>query len=333
VVRPDPVVITSATGATTITWKDPTPANTATFDTTTNKWIIDYGVDSQGIPTANIGTTKVRQTSTGLSLVAGIVTEEPVSNPKNEIGFIVMEAASGTTTYTEKARVMANATSWSGADSTKDYQVLAYNAAGNSTSVKIAQEKVIETATTITTNSPTATIAPTVLTGVLQAPKTVVPTGTTGTSVAWTPVTGANGYNVYVGGVLVQTVDATTNSTTLAAAPANGAAVTVAAAVSGATPASPVDFVVANAANVGNNKTSASVTLTWANNPSNLNNVSGLTLTWGQGNATTSKTFAANDTGVTLIGLANDKNYTFKLVANGTGAISSAVSKTLLTAQ
>jgi FtsP/CotA-like multicopper oxidase with cupredoxin domain len=315
VVRPDPVVITSTPGATTIRWTDPTPANTVEVDVNGNIVLdasgnpkITYGVDSQNIPTANIGTTKVRQTATGVSLGSGIITAEPVSNPKNEIGFIVMEGTvnNGTTTYIEKARVIANATSWAGADPAKVYQVLAYNAAGNSTAVSIGQTVGTETATTITTTVPTAAATPAVLTGVSTAPTVA------GNTVTWASVANATDYNVYVGGVLIQ-ANATGTSATLAITPTG--AVTVVA--NGATPAAPVDFTFV--------RTAAGITLTWANSPMNLGNVTGLTLTWTGG----SKVFTATSTGATITGLGSTTPSTaFSLVANGTGGNSTAINPT-----
>jgi hypothetical protein len=61
-----------------------------------------------------------------------------------------------------------------------------------------------------------------------------------------------------------------------------------------------------------------SVTLTWANNPKNLNNVKDLTLSWSLlgSSVINSKTFAATDTGATIVNLSRDKDYSFTLVAN-----------------
>jgi hypothetical protein len=291
VMVPDMPLMTSAPGATTLTWTDPTPYG---------------GVDVDGVPTA------------GLNVALNYV--EPTSNTKNEIGFKVQESTDGGATYTTKTTVPANVTTWAGADPAKTYQVLAYNVAGDSVpgAAHVAQ---------VAPGAPAAAVAP-LAAPALTGP--AGPTGLTQTlnpdgsmTLSWTGMAGATGYVVTVNGATTACTPITPTSCTVAAASLLAGANTLAVAaqtLSGATTATsvaggltnsqtadPVAFTGAAGATAG------TVILTWANNPLNKNNVASLNLTWTGGPAL-GKTFPATSTGVTLIGLTAG-TYTFSLKA------------------
>jgi hypothetical protein len=306
VVVPDMPTMTSLPGATTLTWIDPTPYG---------------GVDVDGVPTAGTNAAK--------NYVG------PTSNPKNEIGFKVQESADGGATYTTKATVPANVTSWTGANPANLYKVLAYNSAGDSTGV-------------VNVQAPPP--APPVAAGPTAAPTLTGPVGPTGltqtlgtdvngnpvVTLSWTAVPGATSYNVsyvetpVVGGVAqaplaaVNVVVAGTLTSYTTAALTVGstftfsvsattlsgttAATSVTGGLTNSQTADPVAFIGAVGATTG------TINLTWANNPSNKNNVAGLNLTWTGGPAL-GKTFPATSTGVTLIGLNSGASYSFTLQA------------------
>jgi hypothetical protein len=66
----------------------------------------------------------------------------------------------------------------------------------------------------------------------------------------------------------------------------------------------------------------------------NVNNVTGLTLSWSLrgSNVVSTQTFAATSTGVTLVGLSRDKDYSISLLANGVIGNSLPVTRTVLSA-
>lgn len=113
-----------------------------------------------------------------------------LANPANEVGFIILRAPSngggggrnGGGTFVEVARVPANSTTW--VDPTAvigtsySYQVIAYNAAGNS-----APSNTV----TVRTQAP-APAAPTGVTAVAGAPRSII--------VSWAAVTNATGFTV-----------------------------------------------------------------------------------------------------------------------------------------
>jgi hypothetical protein len=341
VLRPDAPTNVAVNGG-VLSWTDPTPFG---------------GVDKDGVPTA--GTTA--------GLPGATYSVEPTNNPKNEIGFKVIRTEVTTVTTTTPAAVAtdpavvtvttsngaptvalvpANMTSWTDTtvlppatstpadalgvttDTTYSaaYGVKAYNMAGESNGSSVVQ------------TVPDA--APTLPTSVIPvAGQAAPPTGLvqTGTSLSWNTVAGATAYVVTVGGV-----SQTVTNTTVAL---NGTAgtVTVAAVVDGTTGQAASAFngnayspvaVTATTQRITTGTNGSAVTLTWANNPLNVNNVKTLTLTWGQGNsAGSSQTFVAGSTGATIIGLTADKDYTFRLVANGMIGDSAAVTLRILTAK
>ena len=100
VVVPDAPAGVTVTGN-TVSWTDTTPFG---------------GQDAQGIPTAGTNAAYPK----------------PTNSPKNEIGFKVQESTDAGLTYTTIATVPANVTSWTGANSSYSYRIVAYNAAGDS---------------------------------------------------------------------------------------------------------------------------------------------------------------------------------------------------------
>jgi hypothetical protein len=291
-------------------------------------------VDVDGVPTA------------GLNVAANYV--EPTSNVKNEIGFKILEAsivggvvgayaptldASG-----NPVTVRANVTTWSGADPAKAYRVLAYNVAGDSVP---GASHVVQAAPGI----PAAAVGPT------AAPALTGPAGPTGLTqvlnasgtftLSWTGIAGATGYIVStietpapvlgVAQAALPAVNVTVPATpttyttpltgagslnagstytfSVAATTLSGttAGTTVAGGLTNSQTADPVAFIGAAGA-------PGTISLTWANNPANKNNVANLNLTWTGGPAG-SKTFPANSTGVTLIGLTKGVSYSFTLQA------------------
>jgi hypothetical protein len=292
---PDAPTLVALNG-TTLTWMDPTPPG---------------GIDANGVPTA------------GKVLLANGLYTEPTNNTKNEIGFKVLESGTGI----EKARVPANVTSWTGAVAGMQYQVIAYNVAGDSVAgVSAAPDALVGVVAPVSTAPAVAAPgAPTGFNQSLISGQTVL---------NWNPVAGATGYVVTVNGVPTAGVacapgttgqfclGGVTGQTIAVVAVGAGGNSTAASLLNGAAYA-PVALT-ATQGNAGPQK--GAITLTWANNPMNVNNVSGLTLTWSlKGSAvTTSKNFAPTDTGATIVGLTPDKDYNFSLVANGTLGGSSA---------
>jgi FtsP/CotA-like multicopper oxidase with cupredoxin domain len=352
VVLPDAPGAVTVTGN-TVTWTDPTPVG---------------GWDKDGIPTAGSFAKPVLAGG----VLGTPYAIEPTNNAKNEIGFKVTRTLASTVTTTTPAvapavlpnvttattntvtvaMVPANATSWqdatavpantSAADAngvttdtsfTVSYDVVAYNAAGNS----VAGKTVVQAATAAALPTPVST-AP--VAGAVTAPTGLTQSYSgTGTTLGWSAVAGASGYLVTVGAAAPVLV--TTNSFSLAGA-ATGQSISVAAVVNGVTGAAasayngraytPVAFTSSNGA--AGSLQPGSITLTWANSPLNVNNVTGLTLTWslkGSGVDLT-QTFAPTSTGVTLVGLSRDKNYNISLTANGVIGNSLAVTKTVLSA-
>jgi hypothetical protein len=293
--------LTSAPGATTLTWTDPTPAG---------------GVDVDGVPTA------------GFNAAKNYV--EPTSNIKNEIGFKVQESADGVS-FTTVAIAPANVTTWTGANSAKTYRVLAYNVAGDSVP---GAAHVVQVAP----GAPAPAVAPTAAPA-LTGP--AGPTGLTQTlnsdgsvTLSWTGLAGATGYVVTVNGTAVTcatSVAAPTTCTIAAAAVPASANIAVAAqTLSGTTTATAVAGGLTNSptadpvAFTGVLSAPGTISLTWANNPANKNNVANLNLIW-TGGPTLGKLFPATSTGVTLIGLApGSYSFTLQAVSNK-AAFSSAV--------
>jgi FtsP/CotA-like multicopper oxidase with cupredoxin domain len=309
VIRPDAPVITSAPNASELIWTDPTPAG---------------GWDADGVPTAG---------TTAFDVINNTpFTVEPTNNAKNEIGFIVKDAATGL----EVKRLPANATSWTVADTALTYQVVAYNVAGESQAgVQVKQVAPVAAGAGAVSNVPVAaaSVAPTGVTQTKNADGTV--------TLSWVAVPGATSYIVTSALNGVQTVQ-TVSATTATLASVTGNAVTVAAVVDGVTgdaaslfngiAYAPIALTTSNGATGAIGK--GTITLTWANDPRNVNNVTGITLTWGLvGSAVTqSQSFAAAATGASLIGLSADKDYTISLVANGPMGNSVAVTKMVLSA-
>jgi hypothetical protein len=313
VMVPDMPVVTSAPGATTLTWTDPTPYG---------------GVDVDGVPTA------------GLNALANYV--EPTSNTKNEIGFKVQESTDGGATYTTKTTVPANVTTWAGADAAKTYQVLAYNVAGDSVPgaahvVQAAPGAPAAAAAPLAAPALTGPAGPTGLSQVLNADGSF--------TLSWTGIAGATGYTVTyvettgavpsvvmppvtatVGIVPPATVPATTYTTAALTAGSTFTFSVTATTLSGTTAGTTVAGGLTNSqtnapvafAGVQGAVGSGSIILTWANNPLNKNNVAGLKLIWtdaAAGTAVGSKTFAATSTGATVIGLTKGTSYSFTLQA------------------
>ncbi len=96
VVVPDMPTLTSAPGAATLTWTDPTPVTYSVV----NNVLTRSGVDSQGIPTAG--------TVAGLGAAQYAV--EPYSNPKNEIGFKIIQNTNLTTTVSAYTNAITTTT-------------------------------------------------------------------------------------------------------------------------------------------------------------------------------------------------------------------------------
>ncbi|MGC2166935.1 MAG: hypothetical protein WA632_13090 [Gallionella sp.] len=307
VLTPDMPTLTSAPGATTLTWTDPTPY---------------AGVDVDGVPTA------------GLNVALNYV--EPTSNTKNEIGFKVQESVAGGA-FTTIATVPANVTRWTGANAANTYRVLAYNVAGDSVPgaahvVQVAPGAPAAAVAPLAAPALTGPAGPTGLSQVLNADGSF--------TLSWTGIAGATGYTVTytettgavppvvrpavtatVGIVAPATVPATTYTTapltagstftfSVTATTLSGttAGTTVAGGLTNSQTADPVAFTGAAGATAG------TISLTWANNPLNKNNVAGLNLTWTGGPAL-GKTFPATSTGVTLIGLTTGTSYSFSLQA------------------
>jgi hypothetical protein len=346
VVLPDAPVVTSAPGVSPVTWNDPTPFG---------------GWDKDGIPTA--GAFAKRLLADGSLSTPYAV--EPTNNPKNEIGFKVTRTLTTTVTTSTPAldpaaaptlttastdaitvaMVPANAGSWTDsmalpantADTTYSvrYAVVAYNALGDSVAGLSAGQAAVDAYVAPTSTVPIAgaAAAPTGLTQTFTPAAGTAPASTT---LSWDAVAGATGYTVS-GATCTMT---TATSCTIAGAV--GQTVSVAAVVGSTTGAAASAFNGAAYAPVGstysNGRTGSlqpgSITLTWANSPLNVNNVTGLTLTWslkGSG-VVASQTFAANSTGVTLVGLSRDKDYNISLYANGVIGNSLPVNKTVLSA-
>lgn len=347
VVRPDApgtVVTTTNAGVSTVTWKDPTPFG---------------GVDAAGVLTAFPGSTTVN---------AGTIVKVPASNnAKNEIGFKVLRTVTKTETATDStvaaapvvtqvvtqlppvvAMVPANVESWTDGMSlpiTADvvngtvttvttyaasYQVVAYNAAGDSIVGSPAA------------NAPPA--PPVTQTGpVVAAPgATAAPTGLTQsytggvTTLSWNPVAGATGYTVT--GATCTPVTATSCTITgyasanIAVTALVGGVPSDAATAYNGLAYSPVALTNSNGATGAMQP--GSFTLTWANDPRNLNNVTGIQLTWSlKGSATVlTQTFAPTSTGATVIGLSRDKDYNITLTAIGAIGNSTPVTRRVLSA-
>jgi FtsP/CotA-like multicopper oxidase with cupredoxin domain len=303
VMTPDMPVLAAATGVTTLTWTDPTPAR---------------GVDVDGVPTAG----------TVAGLAGAQYTVEPTSNVKNEIGFKVQELGAGGA-WTTVAIAPANVTTWNGANSAKTYRVLAYNVAGDSDPLAL---HVVQAAP----GAPAAPVAPT------AAPALTGPAGPTGltqtlntdgsVTLSWTGLAGATGYVVTVNGAVTACTAITATSCTVAAAavPASANIAVAAQTLSGTTTATAVAGGLTNSptadpvAFTGVLSAPGTISLTWANNPANKNNVANLNLIWTPGPAA-GKLFPATSTGVTLIGLApGSYSFTLQAVSNVT-TFSSAV--------
>jgi hypothetical protein len=351
VVRPDaPGTVAVAAGV--VSWTDPTPVD---------------GWDKDGIPTAGATAKPVLADGT----LGAAYAVEPTNNPKNEIGFKVIRTLATTVTTTTPpvapagatvatattnaftvALVPANGTSWTDAapgvpasttatdaagvktdtSYTLTYDVVAYNAAGDS----ISGTSVVQTAVGAAPAAPVST-AP--LVAGSAAPTGLKQTYTPGVSTAltWDAVAGATGYIVTVGGVAQAPV--TTNTFNLVGA-ATGQTITVAAIVGGVTGSaasaynglaySPVAVTNSNGKNGAMQP--GSFTLTWANDPRNLNNVTGIKLSWTGPGSTGSQTFPATSTGATVIGLSRDKDYNLTLTAIGAIGNSTPVARMVLSA-
>jgi len=362
VLRPDAPTNVAVTGN-TVSWVDPTPV-AYELDVNTGK-LQAVGVDAAGVPTAGIraglpgAQYTVEPTNNAKNEIGFLITRTQTatvttSTPPTAPGGAPTVTSSATQSTTV-VPVPANATNWvdpvgvplttqlpdpaskpdpattviSTTTYTVKYDVVAYNAAGES----LAGQSVVQSA-------PLAAPAVPVGTGVTStappAPSgvTLSPSGLT-----WNAVPGATGYWVTVGAGTPVMVN--TNSIALTAADL-GKTVTVAALMSGVT---------GDAASVlngaalppvaltnSNGRTGSiqpgSITLTWANNPLNVNNVTGLTLTWGRrgSNVMASKTFPVTSTGVTLVGLAADVDYNISLIANGVLGNSAPLNRMVLSA-
>jgi hypothetical protein len=280
-----------------VLWKDTTPYG---------------GQDAQGVPTA--GTNAAHP--------------EPSSSTKNEIGFKILQSTDLGMTFPQIATVPANETSWTGALANATYQVVAYNAAGDSAP---------GTAVTTTTAGNLLGVAAPLVTSSYAATPNALDVGPTGLSASlnadgsatlnWITVPGATSYFVSVnGGVAVAVVApavgnpaytvpksslrAGMNTFTVSAETLNGATATVSTSLSNMAAVSPVTFTASTTAVLG------TVVLNWANSPLNVNNVNGLTLSWTHMGVTRSKTFASTATGASIINLQSGVGYNFTLVAN-----------------
>jgi FtsP/CotA-like multicopper oxidase with cupredoxin domain len=350
VVRPDAPTVTTAAGVTPVKWIDPTPFG---------------GADGSGVLTASAGSTTVD--------AAGKITKVPASNnAKNEIGFKVLRNVATTVTTTVPgaaanavtataprviAMVPANVETWAGPavlpapTSTTDamgvitetsyafvpgddvYQVLAYNAAGDSISGANAANlapvaPVVQNGPTI--NVPGATGAPTGVTQTLSGGNTVL---------SWNAVAGATAYNVSGATCAMLTATSCTitglSGATVSVAAVVNATAGAAASVFNGKAYSPVALTASDPQLATVPKVpKGTVTLTWANSPLNVgNNVTGLTLSWTAKGSTVvmgSQPLPVGNTGATVMGLASDKEFTFSVVANSTLGDSTAVKVTAL---
>jgi hypothetical protein len=352
---PGAVTVAAVAGGQLLTWADPTPVG---------------GWDKDGIPTAGVLAKPVNPDGT----LGAAYAVEPTNNAKNEIGFQVARTLSSTvttttpavapavlptvTTATTKAvtlaMVPANATSWldktalpanssTPADAngvttdtryTVGYDVVAYNAAGNS----VAGKTVVQAAAAAALAAPVSTA---VVAGSITAPVGLAQAYTAGkgTTLTWGEVAGASGYVVSVGAAAPVLVS--TNSFSLGGA-ASRQLISVAAVVNGVTGAAasaynglaytPLAFKSSNGA--AGAMQPGSITLTWANSPLNVNNVTGLGLSWSRRGSSVvmTKTFPPNSTGVTIVGLSPDQNYNISLIANGVIGNSLPVTQMVLSA-
>jgi len=250
-----------------LSWTDPTPYG---------------GQDSVGIPTAGLDATG-----------------NPVSSPRNEIGFVVQQLVAGQLSTVKT--LPANVTSWTDPSVVPGnrYAVFAYNAAGNSP---------LGRSFTATSGSSTAVAGgAAAATAVVTAAVTALPLAAAGASTA-----------------------AASAATAAATAATNNAAANAAMAAAAAN--APVAF---SGANPGT--TPQAITLTWANSPLNVvaatgyTNVTGFTLAWIDSAGSHSATATGTPTGATISGLTSGNSYTFTLVANtalGATGTSAAVTTT-----
>lgn len=353
VLRPDaPANVAMANGVNgnTLTWTDPTPVGGVDIDGVPTAGTLaglpgaQYTVEPTSNPKNEIG-FKVRRVVT-----TNVTTTTPAADPL--VAPTITTATTNVTT-TVAPNVPANATSWTGAaladvppaaTSTTDangvttdttvtyaYSVVAYNVAGESTGVNVAQAAPSAPATPNAPVLPVA-VAPTAPTGITQSYNAATAT----TTLSWNAVAGATAYTV-TGATCTPltatscTVAGVTNGTISVAAVVGGLTGATASVFNGVA-YTPVALTTSTVA--GPLARSSSITLTWANSPLNVNNVTALTLTWslkGSG-VVSSKTFPATSTGATLIGLRDDKEYDITLVANGIVGNSTAVTTRVLTA-
>ena len=293
---------------TTVTWTDTTPFG---------------GQDAQGVPTAG----------------ANAAYPVPTSSTKNEIGFKIQESVNGGA-FNTIVSVPANTTSWAGANPANAYQVVAYNAAGDSlpgTAITTTNAGVLSGAAVVVI--PVSGAAPTVAGPAGPSGLTTMLNADGSVTLNWTAIAGATGYQVSVNGAApVLVTGATTyivpkanliagalNTFSVAADTLSGPTAPVTASLYTGAAAVPVVFTASQGMGVP-----GSVTLNWANNPLNVNNVTSLTLSWtllGGGALTTngSITFAPNIAGATVINLSRDKDYSFKLQANSNAGNSAVV--------
>lgn len=351
VLRPDaPTNVAVANGA--LTWTDTTPVGGVDIDGVPTAGTLaglpgaQYAVEPTSNPKNEIG-FKVRRVVT-----TNVTTTTPSVDPLVPAPTVTTATTNVATTLA--SNVPANATSWTGAaladvppaaTSTTDannvttdtavtyaYSVVAYNVAGESTGVSVAQAAPLAP---VAPNAPVLPVAgaPTAPTGITQTYNAATAT----TTLSWDAVAGATGYTV-TGATCTPltatscTVAGVTNGTISVAAVVGGLTGATASVFNGVA-YTPVALTASTGA--GPLARSSSITLTWANSPLNVNNVTALTLTWtlrGSG-VVSSKTFPATSTGATLIGLRGDKNYDITLVANGIVGNSTAVTARVLTAQ